>query len=582
MDSFAPNTAIRRWCAWLILAAIWAPHSLCAAEAIIAQALPAPAVQDQLQQERERALRNQMGQSQDVRVPRTAVAVSADQFPENETPCFPITHIVLVGESAEQFQFALKAVTEGPDPALGRCLGAQGINVVLTRVQNAIVAKGYVTTRVLVTPQDIKSGELALTVIPGRISAIRFTPDSSTRVSEWNALPISMGDLLNLRDIEQGLENFKRVPTADADIQIEPATSTDAKPGESDLVIRYRQDFPLRLTLSADDGGLDATGKTQGGVTVSCDNCTALNDLFYFNVTRNIGQGVSGEHGTRSYTVNYIIPFGYWLLSVNSNKYHYDQTVAGATQSYLYSGDNQTSDIKLSRLVYRDAVRKISASLRAYLNTYNNFIDDTKVEVQSRRMAGWQGILSHREFIGASTLDGNLAWRRGTGAFNAMPAPEEAFNEGTARPKILTTDANLNIPFAISGQQVRYNATWRAQWNYTPLISQDRFSIGGRYTVRGFDGENVLMADRGWLIRNDLALPLGDSGQELYWGVDYGHVGGSHSEKMLGNHLSGTVLGLRGAYKRVSYDAFVGTPLYKPNGFTTSNTTAGFNVSWSI
>jgi len=81
---------------------------------------------------------------------------------------------------------------------------------------------------------------------------------------------------------------------------------------------------------------------------------------------------------------------------------------------------------------------------------------------------------------------------------------------------------------------------------------------------------------------NDLALPLGDSGQELYWGVDYGHVGGSHSEKMLGNHLSGTVLGLRGAYKRVSYDAFVGTPLYKPNGFTTSNTTAGFNVSWSI
>ncbi|WP_301102652.1 ShlB/FhaC/HecB family hemolysin secretion/activation protein [Propionivibrio sp.] len=26
-------------------------------------------------------------------------------------------------------------------------------------------------------------------------------------------------------------------------------------------------------------------------------------------------------------------------------------------------------------------------------------------------------------------------------------------------------------------------------------MPQDRFSIGGRYTVRGFDGESVLMAD---------------------------------------------------------------------------------------
>ena len=226
----------------LLLTCIGASQLLSAVEGgLIVPALPAaPAVQDQLQQERERALRQQMDQSPDVRLPRTATPVGAEQFPANETPCFTITRIVLVGESAEQFQFALKAVTEGDDPALGRCLGVQGINVVLTRVQNAIVAKGYVTTRVLVTPQDIKSGELSLTVIPGRISAIRFTPDSSTRVSKWNALPMREGDLLNLRDIEQGLENFKRVPTAEADIQIEPAACADAKPGESDLVIRYQ------------------------------------------------------------------------------------------------------------------------------------------------------------------------------------------------------------------------------------------------------------------------------------------------------------------------------------------------------
>ncbi len=112
-------------------------------------------------------------------------------------------------------------------------------------------------------------------------------------------------------------------------------------------------------------------------------------------------------------------------------------------------------------------------------------------------------------------------------------------------------------------------------------MPQDRFSIGGRYTVRGFDGENTLIGDRGWLVRNDLGWALGNSGQELYVGVDYGEVGGQSTRLLIGQHLAGAVLGLRGGYKGLFWDVFVGTPLSKPEGFRTSHTTAGFNVSWS-
>src|SRR5690606_4098992 len=115
------------------------------------------------------------------------------------------------------------------------CLGAEGINVAMAHVQNAIIAQGYVTTRVLAAPQDLRTGELSLTVIPGRVRAIRFA-DANPRAHFLNAVPIQPGDLLNLRDIEQGLENLKRAPTADADIRIEPAEGENAKPGESDIV----------------------------------------------------------------------------------------------------------------------------------------------------------------------------------------------------------------------------------------------------------------------------------------------------------------------------------------------------------
>ena len=97
------------------------------------------------------------------------------------------------------------------------------------------------TTRVLAGSQDLAGGELTLTLIPGRIAAIRFDGEG-TPTSLRNAMPAREGDLLDLRDIEQALENLKRVPTAEADIQIEPSNVANARPGDSDLVVKYAQD----------------------------------------------------------------------------------------------------------------------------------------------------------------------------------------------------------------------------------------------------------------------------------------------------------------------------------------------------
>jgi hemolysin activation/secretion protein len=536
----------------------------------------------QLQQERERVLRMEMEQQPDVRLPPAQAPEVAEEYPENEQPCLTISKINLTGDEAPHFAFALDSVTAGRESAIGRCLGTHGINKVMARVQNAIIARGYVTTRVLATPQDLKSGELRLSVIPGRVHAIRFAEDASPRGTWWNALPISPNDLLSLRDIEQGLENFKRLPTSDADIRIEPSTDTSAQPGDSDIIIHYRQTFPFRITLSTDDGGSHATGKYQGAVTLSGDNLLTLNDLFYYSANRDLGGGNAGARGTRGNTVHYSLPFGYWMLGMTASEYIYRQAVAGASQTYLYRGESGNAEVRLSRLIYRDAVRKTTVSLLAYLETSSNYIDDTEIAVQRRRMAGWQADLYHREFMGSATLDLDLAYRQGTGMLDALHAPEEAFNEGTARPRIVNAAATLNLPFALGRQHLRYNGNWRAQWNDTPLIPQDRFAIGGRYTVRGFDGESILSAERGWLMRNDLGWTAGNSGQELYLGLDYGQVSGPSAGLLIGRHLSGAVLGLRGGYQGLFWDMFVGGPLVKPDGFKPAHGTAGFNLSWTF
>lgn len=172
--------------------------------------------------------------------------------------------------------------------------------------------------------------------------------------------------------------------------------------------------------------------------------------------------------------------------------------------------------------------------------------------------------------------------RRGTGAGDSLQVPEENFGEGTARPEIITADAQFSLPFTLASQPLRVTSLVRAQWNQTPLVPQDRFAIGSRYTVRGFDGESVLSADRGWLLRNDLGWQPGQWGQELYLGVDYGQVSGPSSAGLLGTRLSGAALGVRGGYRQFAYDVFAGTPIERPDGFETASTSAGFSMSLSF
>jgi len=530
------------------------------------------------QQERERVLREQQESRPDVRLEREGDADDG-RLPVDETPCFPVRRIVLEGELGDRFQWALGAADAGDDPATGRCLGSEGISRVMRRIQNAIIARGYVTTRVLAAPQDLKQGLLTLTVVPGRIRAVRFAGEAPPSARWRNALPARPGDVLNLRDVEQALENFQRVPTVTADIQFVPAEEAGAAPGESDLVITWQQYSRLRGQLSLDDGGSQATGKLQAGATLSVDNPTGWNDLAYVNLGRSLFNG-SGRR-TDSWSAHYSIPFGNWLASANAGDYDYRQTVAGAYESYVYSGGSRNAELRLARMLFRNANGKTSAYARGWWRESDNFIDDTEIEVQRRRMAGWELGISHKHFIGNATLDANLAWRRGTGAFHALHAPEEAFGEGTARATLVTADARLSVPFGLGRQSLRYIADWRGQWNRTPLVPQDRFAIGGRYTVRGFDGESSLSGERGWLLRNELGVSIG-GGQEAYLAADYGHVGGPSTQWQMGDRLAGVAAGLRGGAGWFQWDVFVGSPVLRPAGFPTAYTTYGFNLSGSF
>ncbi|MDF7680597.1 ShlB/FhaC/HecB family hemolysin secretion/activation protein [Enterobacteriaceae bacterium ESL0689] len=526
-----------------------------------------------LQQKRQQILEQQLTPSTpDVNLGTPLPTSDRLVFPE-EQPCFPLQDVILSGQQDLPRWLPLQRLA---DQAAGHCLGSRGINLLMSNLQNRIIDHGWVTTRVLAPPQDLKSGHLQLVVVAGKINQVTLTPESSDYLWLYSSFPAHAGNVLDLRDIEQGLENLQRLPTVQAQMEILPA----ANAGESDIVIQRQQSKFWRLGLALDDSGSEATGRYMGTMTLSLDNPLALSDLLWFSISHDLQPG--SEKSNQNLSGHWSVPVGYWSFGITGSDYHYHQTIAGNTSDYRYSGKSQTLTGQLSRVLHRSGAQKTTASLEIQGRTTRNYINDTEIEVQRRHTASWKAGLQHRHYLGPATLDAGISYQRGTRWFGAQPAPEELFDEGTALSRILREEARLSLPFSLYQQGLRYDVAWQHQSSNTPLTTLDQFSIGGRYTVRGFDGERTLNADRGWYVRNDLSWQTPVPGAELYLAVDYGEVAGKGSEYLVGNHLAGGALGLRGSVWKIGYDAFAGIPFSRPDGFKTSPVTLGFSLNMDL
>lgn len=510
--------------------------------------------------QRQQALEQQLlPPTPDVRLAPPTATLSRLHFPQ-ETPCFPLSRVTLTSKENLPHWLPLQTIA---NQATGECLGGKGINLLMSALQNRLIDHGYITTRVLAPSQDLKSGELKLTIVPGKVRQVVLTPESNSYVTLYSAFPVHSGQLLDLRDIEQGLENLQRLPTVQASMEIVPGEA----PGESDVQLRRQQSKMWR--------GTHETGRYQGSLTLSLDNPLSLSDLFYFSA----GSGLvhHGDKGTHNFTGHYSLPLGYWNVGVTANSYDYYQKIVGLNQDYRYSGKSQNLSFQLGRVLHRSDSQKTSFSWEVLARETRNSINDTEVEVQRRRTAAWRLGLQHRHYLPWTTLDVAVSYQRGTRWFGALPAPEEYFGEATALAKILHYSAQLETPFTLGGQRFRHSLRYLRQTSNTPLTPQDKMAIGSRWTVRGFNGEYTLNADNAWYLRNELGWSLPVPAQELYLGVDYGETGGRHP---IGNHLAGGALGLRGQAWRFSYDLFAAVPFSKPDGFRTDPVSLGFTLNW--
>ena len=485
---------------------------------------------------------------------------------------YKIDSFVIDDDNTGRFQWLLKDLKKYEH----RRIGAKGISTIMKYLQGRIMNRGFITTRILVPEQDISSKQLVFKVRLGIIEDIKFADEKKIGTAK-NAFYSKSGDLLNIYDLDQGLEQMKRVPRQDVKMKLLPGKET----GKSVVMLDVNRERFWSAGISWDDSGLYSTGKHQMTGDLAIYNPMNWNDILsvsYTNDTEN-----DSTLSSKNYSFYYSVPYGKYTFSVNHYRNEYEQDVPALVQ-YTQKGVTSTWDFGVQRLLYRNNSRKIQASAKIIHRHKQGYLNNEEVKVQELQTTAYQLGLMQRQYVGAGTIDAMVYFQKGVPILGAMAGWDD-FD-----PNYMTTRYNMwgftfyyGIPFKMFEGNARYSLTSRGQFTEGMLYAVDQFSIGGRYSVKGFRGENSLSAENGFVVRNELSFPIEKLNAEPYIGVDYGRVWGKSDEYNVGSKLAGAYIGIRGKIvNRLTYDGFVGTPIYKPEGFKAGKTACGFNLYLQI
>ncbi|MFJ4291932.1 ShlB/FhaC/HecB family hemolysin secretion/activation protein [Cupriavidus sp. NPDC089707] len=539
--------------------------------------LPAPVApedpaQRMLREQRQRELEREATQPPArIEVPTIPPADAPVESVPETSATFEIRRIDVQGNTVLSDSEA-QAITA---PFVGHALGTNRINLLLRRFTEAFVARGYITTRAYLGEQNLASGVLVITVVPGRVESIQLNGRSirpnlggwfDTVGGGWltdagtAAQFPAPGDTLRLPDLEQGVDQLNRLRRNRAELQIQPGQT----PGSSIVALTNQPGDRFRFSAGVDNYGSKATGISRTRLGMDVDNALGFQE--------SLSAGYTGTLDTNAAVVSAAVPWGYNTFSYTGSASEY-QNVIGDTA--LLVGRTFGHTVGWNRVLTRSQSGRQAFDLtlthRKTEREINNFALDPQRLTVLR--AAWSGL---RRFTangqpGYGTAE--IGVSRGLSAVNATRDPSDIRSD-EAHAQFTKLDGNvtwqLSLPKAFDTALFAWRSQLVGQWTHVALFGSEQIYAGGMSTVRGFR-EGVIAGDRGAYWRNELAWAnapaLAGVRMEPYLFLDGGHT--QYVATRRWQSVAGTGAGVRlsaqWARQTFTSELLVGLPLAQPN-----------------
>lgn len=504
-------------------------------------------------------------------------AASIDSIVEDGA-VFSIARILLLGDQDFIERTGLQDVAA---PFRGKQLGTKRIALLLGRLSAALVGSGHVTSRAYLGAQNLAEGELRITVVAGRIEAIdingaRLAPEAVegnpgpgpysggllTDAGTLWAFPAGVGDILNLADLEQGVDQINRLRRNRAEMQILPGQA----PGASLIALRNAPADRVQFDIGGDNLGGKSTGVGRTRLGVSADNLLGLQE--------SLSAGFVGSLDSNALLASAALPFGYNTWSWTSSAGEYLNLIG---DSALLYGRSVSHTLGWNRVLQR--TRFSRTALDATFTRRSAERDINNIMLTPQRMAVLRLALNRlqRQAGGFSGEADESVWTFDAGVSRGLRLAGATVDE----PGLAATDAHgqftrldfsamLTRPLpTLGGSRWTYRGTLSGQWSRFGLFGSEQLYAGGGGTVRGFRDAGI-SGERGFVLRNEAvwrnACDCGPLRLEPYLFLDGARTRLLASERSQG--LAGAGAGLRWSWQwrgnTVSGELLLGRALKQP------------------
>lgn len=469
-----------------------------------------------------------------------------------DTTCFNIHRVYISGATL----FSDKNKQYFALPYVNQCIGIGKVTELSDKISNWYIERGYITSRAFIPEQDLSRGELHISVLEGRLEDIRLegAPARELRMT----FPGLKGEILNLRDIEQGMEQINRTRKTPVEIEILPGD----KPGYSIVNLTATPEFPLSASLSFDNSGQKSTGTGQISGSLTGNSLLGLADKWFVSGGRS--SDFSSSHDAQNFQAGLNVPYGYSLLDYSYSWSNYLSTINNNGFNWASTGDSVTHRLNLSHVLFRNGDIKTGASLGLSHQISNNYLNDTKLDGSSRRLTSLLFGLSHTQKMFGGVATFNPSFSHGVSWLGAEDDNGKKGDMPKAGFKKWSGNASFQLPVA---NDLWWLTSIYGQWSPDRLYGSERLTIGGESSVRGFK-EQYLSGDNGGYLRNELSytlftLPLIGQVSSVA-AIDGGWLQKDAKDPWASGTLWGAAVGLSAANRYSSSQFTIGLPVKYP------------------
>lgn len=449
-------------------------------------------------------------------------------------------------------------------PWLGKCLSANDIEKLMAGILKAYIDRGYIAVRPYIRAQDLSEGTLEIVVVEGEVERIILEDGGKGSINIATAFPGVQGNSLNLRDIEQGLEQVNRLASNGATMQVSPG----AQAGDSVIRIVNTPSLPVGIALTMDNQGSHSTGKAEVGGTVNLDRPLRLNDFATYTHRESVLED-RGQKLSRMDSLFYSVPFGYALFSLAYNSSDYRTPIESAGSQMISSGSYRSYTGRLDLVAYRDQTDKLLTSASFTYKSTKSYLNGGLIDVSSRDLAILDLDLNWNGTRAGTLLNAGGGVSQGIAVFGALHDPDDiASDTPHAQGSKFRFSAGMLYPFTLGALSASFSSQMSGQYAPYALYGSEQIIVGSFYTVCGFD-RNSLSGDRGEYLRNEFSvaipgLPYQGMSVKPFIALDAGRIEQFNSTPAA--TLLGCAAGTRFVGKHLTGELSVSQPLAGASG----------------